>query len=124
MHTNRPLTLTISLLVTTLFLFATAGCKEDEQAPILSTGHPGWSSQDCDSCHNLPVEGHDVSDIWACAGCHGGNGACDPNGSNSPRTHTADEDCTSCHGEQHGFTASSQCASCHFAAAGGVADCP
>jgi hypothetical protein len=92
-------------------------------APILDPGHSGWKNAWCDQCHNLPVDGHQGTDPTACAECHGGNGACDPNATNSGRSHSVTEDCVTCHAQQHSYTAQSQCASCHFASAGGVVAC-
>jgi hypothetical protein len=92
-------------------------------APILDPSHSGWKNPNCDLCHTLPIDGHTVTDTSACAPCHGGNGACDPNGADSPRVHNATDDCVPCHSQQHNYTVRSECASCHFAAAGGVVDC-
>lgn len=93
--------------------------EQGSVAPILDEHHPGWGVARCDDCHNLPERGHTITDPSACAGCHGGNGACAPNGENSAKDdHVEVNDCTSCHGQQHRFTAPSECVSCHFAAQG------
>jgi hypothetical protein len=121
---NRPPASSL-LLGAVLLTIPFAGCDKDEpaQAPILDPSHQGWKNPWCGQCHTLPIAGHDTSDHWACAGCHGGNGACNPNGTGISRTHADTDDCTSCHGQQHQYTAASQCASCHFTSVGGVVDC-
>jgi hypothetical protein len=49
-----------------------SACEDD--APQLSSGHPGWQNADCASCHNLADE-HGGDRTWdMCFGCHGGNG--------------------------------------------------
>jgi hypothetical protein len=91
----------------------------DAEAPILDPSHGGWKNTDCSSCHDLPIEDHTQNDPPQCAACHGGNGACNPNGPQSGhQSHDSGNDCVSCHSEQHGFTDSPECASCHFAFAG------
>lgn len=105
--------------------FLLCGCKssEDGEARILGDWHLGYKNQHCDSCHSLPVEGHSTSDHWACAACHGGNGACNPNGNQSARQHQKTDDCVSCHISNHGYSVSTQCAGCHFAVVGLDDDC-
>jgi hypothetical protein len=92
---------------------------------ILTNSHTGWQKKDCSTCHTLPVQGHTTSNVWECAQCHGGNGACNPNGANSPKkNHTSSLSCPSCHGTKHGqFNSANQCVSCHFASSGTI-DCP
>jgi len=92
-------------------------------APILDPNHGGWKNQHCDLCHTLPIAGHTETDTSACARCHGGNGACNPNGADSPRVHDPADNCVSCHSQQHSYTLASECASCHFASVGGLVDC-
>jgi hypothetical protein len=105
--------------------FVLCGCKssEDGEARILGDWHLGYKNQHCDSCHNLPVEGHSTSDHWACAACHGGNGACNPNGNQSARSHQKTDECLSCHIANHGYSQAMQCAGCHFALLGLDDDC-
>lgn len=92
---------------------------EDPVPPILgSANHSGYKAQNCNYCHSLPIVGHTTVDTAACAQCHGGNGACEPNA--SARTHAPADDCVSCHETKHDYVAS--CANCHFAAVGTV-DC-
>jgi hypothetical protein len=98
------------------------GCPAEteghDQAPQLDNSHLGFKNQHCDICHGLPVEGHTVADPSACAACHGGNGACDPNGDQSDRAHDSGDDCLTCHGQQHQYDSNLACAGCHFATAG------
>ena len=97
------------------------GCASEndlEQTPVLDESHLGRKNQHCEICHSLPFEGHPSTDTSACAGCHGGNGACDPNGDQSAHQHLADDDCRSCHNDNHGYTDNASCASCHFAPLG------
>ena len=87
-------------------------------APTLTSAHPGWQQKDCFAagCHSfgdLPTHHEAAWEAPDCAGCHGGNGACEP-----PGNHSRSMSCTSCHGSSHGFSASDACTSCHFAAAG------
>jgi len=91
-------------------------------APILDPAHLGWKSQDCPSCHELPLPEHAWTKPPDCAACHGGNGACDPTSPGVSRTHAHTDDCVSCHIENHSFDLSASCRSCHFAAAG-LHDC-
>jgi hypothetical protein len=89
---------------------------------ILGEQHGGWRQAKCDDCHTLPEKGHTEGDPTKCAQCHGGNGACKPNGTSSKRQdHQQTDDCVSCHQQQHGFADS--CTNCHFASAGTL-DCP
>ena len=93
--------------------------------PILTSTHTGWKKTDCATagCHTLPVAGHTTSNKGECAKCHGGNGACNPNGPNSgKKNHTPTLTCTGCHQQKHGFPNASDCQNCHFAAKG-VVDC-
>ncbi len=90
------------------------------QTPRLDEGHEGWGNPGCDSCHTLPVEHHYQTARWQCAGCHGGNGACDP--THAVATHARSQDCLSCHDPQHGFSGAQECVQCHFAFAG-LRDC-
>ncbi len=90
--------------------------------PVLDFRHSGWKSQHCDSCHTLPVVGHEGSYVPDCAACHGGNGACDPNSESSQRIHSVTDNCIQCHQNKHGFEVVSDCVSCHFAAMG-LDDC-
>lgn len=97
-----------------------AGCGEsDDEAKILGPKHAGWKQPQCGKCHKLPEEDHTAKVADRCAACHGGNGACDPNGAGSKKkTHTAQDSCIGCHGITHTFNATYDCAACHFAAAG------
>lgn len=97
-----------------------AGCPADnasQQAPLLGPEHMGWKNPSCSACKTLPVQGHTANQPPECAACHGGNGACDPNGvANASRQHDpAVDDCLACHMANHGFAASSDCVACHFA---------
>lgn len=95
------------------------GDGDDDTPPVLSAAHTGWKSTGCGGCHTLPVEGHVQTQPAQCAPCHGGNGACDPNGTNSQRqTHQTTDNCTICHQNQHGYTSSPDCVACHFATEG------
>lgn len=91
---------------------------------LTATNHAkGWGDKWCftSGCHGQPPKGHTQSTVQSCAACHGGNGACDPNGSHSGRkTHSKSQSCISgaCHMELHGFKKNADCAACHFAAAG------
>jgi hypothetical protein len=103
----------------------TAGDKGPAAPPILANNHPGWKKTSCGQtgCHSLPVKGHTTSAIGECAKCHGGNGACNPNGPNSKKKdHTPTLDCTTCHKSKHGFSSATDCQSCHYAAKG-TSDC-
>jgi hypothetical protein len=101
------------------------GCKSEEEhgARILGDWHLGYKNQHCDSCHNLPVQGHTTSDHWECAACHGGNGACNPDGNQSTRQHQKTDECLHCHIANHGYSEAAQCAGCHFAVLGLDDDC-
>jgi len=103
---------------------AAGGGGTTAEPPLLGPEHPGYKAQHCEQCHTLPVDGHTAILPSECAACHGGNGACNPNGPASARVHDPADDCSSssCHGDTHSFT-EIDCASCHFAAAG-VDDCP
>jgi len=90
------------------------------QTPLLADAHAGWANPDCATCHDLPVTGHWQTETWQCAGCHGGNGACDP--AASSRDHRRSEPCVDCHQARHGFTQANDCAQCHFAFTG-LRDC-
>jgi hypothetical protein len=93
------------------------------QAPTLTTAHPGWKNPRCNVCHQVPVARHQATDASLCAQCHGANGACDPNGRSGVRSHAYTDDCTTCHGQKHQFTAAAECVRCHFASSGRVS-CP
>jgi len=104
--------------------FLLCGCKEEDHGPkILGPWHLGYKNQHCETCHTLPEKGHTIANPWQCAACHGGNGACNPNGNQSARSHQETDDCISCHISNHGYAVSTQCASCHFAAIGLDDDC-
>jgi len=106
----------ISLAALALISVVTSGCEEEESATILDENHAGWRVADCAGCHKLPEEDHIETDPPACAQCHGGNGACAPDGANSKKKdHEQASACASCHGAKHKLSA---CASCHFASAG------
>jgi hypothetical protein len=92
------------------------------QARLLTSEHLGWKNRDCEVCHRLPVQGHATNEPPDCAECHGGNGACNPNGLNSEREHDIGDECIDCHEGKHEFELSSECVSCHFATAG-LDDC-
>lgn len=88
-------------------------------APLLTSVHMGYKRQDCTLCHQVPLPGHTEANIGNCATCHGGNGACDPNGEQSARLHQPTDDCMGCHGNRHELhRESSACVNCHFAFAG------
>ncbi len=96
---------------------------------LTSANHPGYGQTSCTGakCHTLPVQStkrtHTETRSPQCTACHGGNGACDPNGINSGYTkHTSGLNCTGCHGSRHGYSSRSDCVSCHFAA-GGLEQC-
>ena len=97
--------------------------ESDDPPPLLSTAHPGYNAAACDGCHALPVEGHAEDTAQACAACHGGNGACDPNGRYSTRIHMHTDTCTECHGTRHAYAADADCAAGHFAASGLDGEC-
>ncbi len=96
----------------------------------LTSSHNGWQVPSCTGalCHTLPItEGAHINTtaIADCAGCHGGNGACNPDSPQSGKTdHNKGSSCSMCHQSQHGggYT-NSNCKACHYAAAG-VVDCP
>jgi hypothetical protein len=97
---------------------------------LSSTNHVmGWKKIECfqAGCHVSPLANHTATKPVECAICHGGNGACDPNGTNSTKkdhTNTLSCDDTLCHATgAHGFTANADCVACHFASAG-LSDCP
>ena len=101
--------------------------NEEEKAIILSFGnHSGYGEQVCEDCHDTPVANHTETEQGLCAKCHGGNGACTPNGPNSRRqSHKITTKCTMCHkgAKGHGYTDKKSCISCHYAEAG-TEDCP
>jgi hypothetical protein len=105
-----------------VLLALTTACKGggggSSDAPILGPYHMGWKSQECSFCHELPRPGHSATHPSECASCHGGNGACDPNGEGSARVHASADSCTGCHSSMHGFDQPSHCQACHFAFAG------
>jgi hypothetical protein len=86
--------------------------------PVLASSHPGTRNPRCATCHTLPVAGHTAIDVSQCAACHGGNGACNPNGRSTVRRHATSDDCVSCHQQHHAFTKNSECVACHFAPQG------
>jgi hypothetical protein len=101
-------------------------------AQFLTNAHPGWKRTDCltSGCH--PYSTADKPPLYKCASCHGGNGACSPNGATSKKTdHTDTAACTSagCHStavvhpNDTTYTQDVQCVSCHFAKRGGTPDC-
>jgi hypothetical protein len=90
--------------------------------PVLNNCHPGYQLQHCDNCHSpLPRPNHTATDFADCAGCHGANGACDPD--LSERTHSHTDDCIGCHQEKHEFNLNADCTACHFSYYG-LAECP
>ena len=98
-------------------------------AKVLDSVHTGWQQKQCGTagCHPTLSTIHTVSSPCDCGACHGGNGACNPNGPVSGfKSHYYGSSCLSgCHAGHttHGFTAEACCRSCHFASAGGIADC-
>lgn len=99
----------------------------DSGIPTLGARHSGWKNPDCTECHDLPVDNHIEDKPYECAGCHGGNGACNPNGIDSSRQdHQTTDNCLLCHTEAegygHGFVEFNECVSCHFADKGTI-DC-
>ena len=89
-------------------------------ADVLRATHTGWKNPRCEACHALPIAEHQVVEQWRCAQCHGGNGACNPNGRPAARRHASTDACLSCHQATHQFTASEACVGCHLAATGTV----
>lgn len=107
----------------------------------LTINHTGWQKTSCTSCHKLPpFAGVDAgtkttihasyTQSWQCALCHGGNGACapnDPQGS-SKTDHVNTDNCSTCHGQKHGYPTLDACLGCHFAggptATKGKVPCP
>jgi len=85
---------------------------------LLGPDHMGFKNPICTQCHELPVSGHAANLPPQCARCHGANGACDPNGPNSPREHDSGDQCLACHGNRHGFENRNDCVACHFAKSG------
>jgi hypothetical protein len=101
-------------------------------AQFLTSAHPGWKRTDCLSTGCHPYASSDKPPVYKCATCHGGNGACNPNGAASTkRDHTATSACTTagCHGtaivhpNASTYTLDVQCLTCHFAKRGGTPDC-
>jgi len=101
-------------------------------AQYLTSAHPGWKRTDClnASCH--PYASSDKPPVYKCATCHGGNGACNPNGASSgKKDHTGASACTSagCHDKAivhptaTTYSQDVQCVTCHFAKRGGTPDC-
>ena len=89
--------------------------------PLPDPCHGGWKKQHCAQCHSLPVQNHLIDRVPECAGCHGGNGACDPGV--AEREHKMSDDCAGCHQEKHNYTENDDCTYCHFASQG-VVECP
>ncbi len=112
-------------------LTADKGIKPDTSAgtTLSATNHiKGWGKKWCftSGCHSKPLKGHTQTKEQSCAACHGGNGACDPNGANSTKkNHTKGLTCISsgCHSTLHGYTQNADCVACHLANAG-LQDCP
>jgi len=101
-------------------------------AQFLTSAHPGWKRTDCLSAGCHPYASSDKPPVYKCATCHGGNGACNPNGAASAKKdHTAASACTTagCHStatvHPNGstYTQDVQCVTCHFAKRGGTPDC-
>jgi hypothetical protein len=101
-------------------------------AQFLTSAHPGWKRSDCLSASCHPYASSDKLPVYKCATCHGGNGACNPNGASSgKKDHTASSTCTSsgCHDtaivhpSATTYTQDVQCVTCHFAKRGGTPDC-
>jgi hypothetical protein len=117
--------LTLPLLTVLLggVVLPTNNCEPTDPTPILTTSHAGWQKIHCEDCHGYPVAGHTTTETGECATCHGGNGACDPNGKESLfQDHKPWDDCVQCHAQKHSFTLSTYCINCHFSEAG-VVDC-
>ena len=120
------------LIICSLFVFViysacnNTGSSPEAAAPVLKDNHSGglaWQRKDCFLCHYNLTEGHDESLTESeCSECHGGNGACDPDG--GPETnHQTSDDCMDCHtGGRHGFDINVDCVNCHYASQG-VIDC-
>jgi hypothetical protein len=112
---------------------ADSPARDTYAAQFLSSTHPGWKRTDCLTCH--PYSTADKPPLYKCATCHGGNGACNPNGGNSTKKdHTEAGACTTagCHtatkvhpnkGTADTYTQDVQCVTCHFAKRGGTPDC-
>lgn len=94
--------------------------------PILTSGHTGYHQKQCGNCHTLPRPNHTAMKVSECAACHGGNGACKPNGANSTKqNHKTTDNCVGCHtGGRHGFKVNSDCVNCHLTPTQGMVDCP
>lgn len=99
-------------------------------AEFLSGAHAGWKRTDCLTCH--PYASNDPLPLYRCATCHGGNGACTPNGpSSGKQDHAPADSCTrtgchetaSTHPDNTTYTEDLQCTTCHFAERGGTPDC-
>jgi hypothetical protein len=86
-------TLVATLTAAALLVFGWTACEsgDEENAPQLSAGHPGWQRADCVGCHTLTAV-HGGNRTWdQCFGCHGGNGQ-----PVRPAGHH-DAACTACH---------------------------
>jgi len=115
--------ITVILIIPGILFLFFPEIIEAQIPPILDPDHGGWKSVTCQYCHTLPVTGHTVTDRGECGTCHGGNGACIPNGTESGKTdHVSTDSCRGCHGTYHDFTRDSACVNCHFVSEG-VVDC-
>jgi hypothetical protein len=103
-------------------------------AVVLNSTHNGWGLnawqyKNCyfSGCHvetSLSSPPHTVgTGLWQCGSCHGGNGACDPNGDTKTDHTTASNCMSSCHGSHHGYNANAECVGCHITPVGGNPDC-
>ena len=101
-------------------------------AQFLGNAHPGWKRTDCLTAGCHPYASSDQPPVYKCATCHGGNGACNPNGASSgKKDHAAESACTSagCHAaaiahpNNTTYAQDVQCVTCHFAKRGGTPDC-
>lgn len=99
---------------------AVFGCRQIEDASILTDNHTGWKNPRCTQCHTLPVQSHTAVKPPECAPCHGANGACDPQSAAGDIDHDTTDECLDCHREKHDFTRKADCTSCHFAESGVV----
>ena len=102
------------------------GVKTDGLPKVNGPTHTGWQKTSCTGtgCHPATIPNHTATKGPECAKCHGGNGACNPDGKNSlKQNHNSTSTCTMCHGSKHGYSATADCAACHFATSG-VIDCP
>jgi hypothetical protein len=108
----------IAVLASLLSLAALACMPEP---PVLASEHEGWRKPDCftSDCHDPdspPLFHEQDMKPLGCIECHGANGACVPD--EPGHEHVAEDDCVSCHMENHGYTSTPDCFTCHYAESG------